>query len=70
MVLEIRRFMPCLGGKKLYFLLKHKFIEQAIKLGREDLSYLKHEKLLVKKPKRSYTKITFNKYWMRKYPNY
>lgn len=69
MVLEIRRFMPRLGGKKLYFLLKPKFIEQGIKLGRDGFfSYLKHEKLLVK-PKRSYTKTTFSKHWMRKHPN-
>ena len=42
MVLEIRRFMPRLGGRKLYFLLK---------------------------PKRSYTKTTFGKHWMKKHPN-
>jgi len=65
MVLEIRRFMPRLGGRKLYFLLKPKFIEQGISLGRDAFfSYLKNEHLLVK-PKRSYTKTTFSKHWMK-----
>ncbi|WP_374027183.1 IS3 family transposase [Pseudoalteromonas sp. JSTW] len=69
MVLEIRRFMPRLGGRKLYFLLKPKLIEQGISLGRDAFfSYLKSEHLLVK-PKRSYTKTTFSKHWMKKHPN-
>lgn len=69
MILEIRRFMPRLGGRKLYFLLKPKFIEQSISLGRDAFfRYLKNENLLVK-PKRSYTKTTFSKHWMRKHPN-
>jgi len=68
MVLEIRRFMPRLGGRKLYFFLKPKFIEQGITLGRDAFfRYLKNEHLLVK-PKRSYTKTTFSKHWMKKHP--
>ena len=69
MVLEIRRFMPRIGGRKLYFLLKPKFIEQGISLGRDAFfRYLKNERLLVKS-KRSYTKTTFSKHWMKKHPN-
>lgn len=69
MVLDIRRFMPRIGGKKLYFLLKPKFIEKGIKLGRDNFfSYLKDEGLLVK-PKRNYTKTTHSKHWMKKHPN-
>ncbi len=69
MVLDIRRFMPRVGGKKLYFLLKPKFIEKGIKLGRDNFfSYLKNEGLLVK-PKRCYTKTTHSKHWMKKHPN-
>jgi len=69
MVLEVRRFMPRLGGRKLYFLLKSKFIEQGINLGRDAFfRYLKNEHLLVK-PKRSYTKTTFSEHWMKKHPN-
>ncbi len=69
MVLEIRRYMPRLGGRKLYFLLKSKFIEQGIRLGRDSFfAYLRKENLLVK-PKRSYTKTTYSKHWMKKHPN-
>lgn len=69
MVLEIRRYMPRLGGRKLYFLLKPKFVAQGINLGRDRFfSYLRDENLLVK-PKRCYTKTTHSKHWMKKYPN-
>lgn len=69
MVLDIRRFMPRVGGRKLYFLLKPKFIEKGIKLGRDNFfSYLKREGLLVK-PKHNYTKTTHSKHWMKKHPN-
>jgi transposase InsO family protein len=69
MVLDIRRFMPRLGGKKLYFLLKPELIDKGIKLGRDNFfSYLKSEGLLVK-PKRNYTKTTHSKHWMKKHPN-
>ena len=67
--MDIRRFMPRLGTRKLYFLLKDKLKERDIKLGRDGLfRYLREEGLLVK-PKRSYTKTTDSKHWMKKYPN-
>ncbi|WP_169460702.1 IS3 family transposase, partial [Marinomonas sp. UCMA 3892] len=69
LVMDIRRFMPRLGTRKLYFLLKDKLKERDIKLGRDGLfRYLREEGLLVK-PKRSYTKTTDSKHWMKKYPN-
>jgi transposase InsO family protein len=69
LVLEVRRFMPRLGDRKLYFLLKPKFIKLGVKLGRDGFfSYLRSEDLLVK-PQRSYTKTTFSKHWMKKHPN-
>ncbi|MEZ8780981.1 IS3 family transposase, partial [Vibrio splendidus] len=69
MVLELRRFMPRLGARKLYFLLKPKLIAKGIKLGRDALfNYLREERLLVK-PKRSYTKTTNSRHWMKKHPN-
>jgi putative transposase len=68
-VLYWRQFMPQLGARKLYALIKSRLIEQNIKLGRDGfLTYLRHERLLVK-PKKSYTKTTFSKHWMKKYPN-
>ena len=69
MVLELRRFLPRLGGRKLYLLLKSKFEEQGIKLGRDNFfAYLKSHDLLVP-PKRSYIKTTHSKHWMHKSPN-
>ncbi len=54
MVLELRRFMPRLGTRKLYFLLKPKLIAKGIKLGRDVLfDYLREERLLVKPKQRT-----------------
>lgn len=64
-----RREMPRLGTKKLYFLLGNVFVDNGIKIGRDALfSYLKRENMLVK-PMKSYTKTTFSKHWLHKYPN-
>lgn len=69
MVLALRRFMPRLGTRKLYFLLKSRFDEQGIKLGRDGLfEYLREHRLLVR-PATRYTKTTHSKHWMRKHPN-
>lgn len=64
-----RQFMPKLGGRKLYYLVKPKLIETGIKLGRDGFfDYLREHDLLVK-PKRSYTKTTNSKHWLKKHPN-
>jgi len=69
LVLNIRMKMPRLGTKKLYVLLKGKFKIQEIKIGRDALfDYLRSENLLVK-PKKSYTKTTHSKHWLKKHPN-
>ena len=69
LVLALRRFMPRLGGRKLYFLLKPKLNEQGIKLGRDGFfTYLRDHRLLVQPVKR-YTKTTHSKHWMKKHPN-
>lgn len=68
-VLHWRRFMPRLGTRKLYHLLKPRLDEAGIKLGRDGLfDYLREQRLLVR-PKRSYTKTTHSKHWMKKHPN-
>jgi transposase InsO family protein len=70
MVMDLRRFMPRLGGRKLYFLLKPTFDAQGIKLGRDGFfGYLREHRLLVK-PVKHYTKTTHSKHWMKKYPNH
>ena len=67
--MDLRRFMPRLGGRKLYFLLKPTFAAQGIRLGRDGFfDYLRAHRLLVKPVKR-YTKTTHSKHWMKKYPN-
>jgi len=69
MVLYWRRFMPRIGTRKLYYLIKPQLEAQGIKLGRDGLfHYLKQENLLVK-PRKSYTKTTYSKHWLRKHPN-
>tara|TARA_Y100001935_G_C17251678_1_gene481351 strand:+ start:419 stop:1282 length:864 start_codon:yes stop_codon:yes gene_type:complete len=66
---RLRRAMPRLGGRKLYYLLKADFVRAGIKLGRDGFfDYLRQQKLLVA-PTKSYTKTTQSKHWMRKYPN-
>src|SRR5690606_17163349 len=69
MIMNLRRFMPRLGTRKLYYLIKPALMESGIKLGRDGLfDYLRDANLLVK-PRRSYTRTTFSKHWMRKHPN-
>lgn len=69
LVMELRRFMPRLGGRKLYFLLKPRFEKRGIKLGRDRFfDYLREHRLLVEPVKR-YTKTTHSKHWMKKHPN-
>lgn len=69
LVLSIRREMPRIGTRKLYYLLKVEFNKQGIKIGRDALfTYLKTEHLLIK-PKKNYTKTTNSKHWLRKHPN-
>jgi len=69
LVLEIRREMPRLGTRKLYYLLAEKFKTYGIKMGRDALfHFLKREHLLIK-PKKNYTKTTYSKHWLHKFPN-
>jgi len=67
--MDIRRYLPRLGGRKLYYLLKPKLTAQGIKLGRDGFfTYLRLHGLLIK-PVRSYKKTTNSKHWMKKHPN-
>ena len=64
-----RMLMPRIGGRKLYWLIKPKLMAHGIKIGRDGFfDYLRAHRLLVM-PKRSYTKTTFSKHWMKKHPN-
>ena len=66
---NIRREMPRIGTRKLYFLNQPALKDLDIKLGRDGLfDYLRTENMLVK-PKKNYTKTTNSKHWLHKYPN-
>ena len=68
-VLKIRMLMPRIGTRKLYYLLKNRFEELSVKIGRDGLfKFLKSENMLIK-PKKNYTKTTHSKHWLRKHPN-
>ena len=69
MVMEVRRYLPRVGTRKLYHLLKPRLQASGIKLGRDGLfDYLRRHHLLIQ-PRRCYTKTTFSKHWMKKHPN-
>lgn len=69
MVLRIRRAMPRLGTRKLYYLLADEFQRQGVKVGRDKLfSILRRGGLLIGK-KRRYTQTTNSKHWLKKYDN-
>jgi len=69
MVLDIRRYLPRVGTRKLYYLLKPKLVALNIKIGRDAFfDYLREQNLLIK-PKRSYTKTTNSRHWLKKHPN-
>ena len=69
LIQNIRMEMPRLGTRKVYYLIQNELQSMKIKLGRDALfDYLRSEHMLIK-PRKSYTKTTFSKHWLRKYPN-
>lgn len=67
--MDIRRRLPRVGTRKLYYLIKDTLESLGIKIGRDGLfKCLKGLDLLVK-PRKSYTKTTDSKHWMKKHPN-
>lgn len=69
MVAEIRREIPGIGVRKLYFMLQIPFKTHNIKLGRDLFFKLLQENNLLIKRKRRYVSTTDSKHWMKKYPN-
>ena len=68
-VMALRHDMPRLGTRKLYYLLKDKFRQQGIAMGRDRLfDLLRSEGMLITK-KKKYTSTTDSRHWMHKYPN-
>jgi transposase InsO family protein len=67
--MTIRREMPRIGTRKLYYLLKENFRRDGISIGRDRLFDLMREERLLIVKKKKYTKTTDSRHWMRKYPN-
>ena len=69
MVLEVRRYLPRLGTRKLYHLLKPRLQAAGIKLGRDGwFHYLRQHKMLIR-PRRSYTRTPVSKKGLKKHPS-
>jgi transposase InsO family protein len=69
LVLQLRRSMPRIGGKKLYFMLKPELENLGVKVGRDKFfDILRREHLLVKRRK-NYTRTTNSYHRYRKYDN-
>jgi putative transposase len=67
MVIEIRKAMPRLGGKKLYYLLSDRL--QLIKIGRDKFFDILRANHLLIEPKRSYHITTNSHHRFRKHQN-
>ncbi|MDV3565204.1 IS3 family transposase, partial [Elizabethkingia anophelis] len=65
-VLLIRKQMPRLGVRKLYYLLS---LSGKIHVGRDKLFFILREEGLLVNRRRKYTATTNSKHWLRKYPN-
>jgi len=69
MVSQIRKRMPRIGTRKIYYLLKREFGVKGIKVGRDKLfKILRKNRLLITRRKR-YIQTTNSKHWLKKYPN-
>lgn len=69
LVREKRLKMPRLGTRKLHFLLQGEFRGTALKMGRDRLFALLGRHRLLIRPRRSYTKTTDSKHWLKKHSN-
>lgn len=69
LVREKRLKMPRLGTRKLYFLLKDEFADRNLKIGRDRLFTLLGSHRLLIRPRKSYTKTTDSKHWLRRHRN-
>lgn len=69
LVIGQRICMPRIGTRKLYYLLNAQFKQRNLKVGRDKLfMFLRSEQMLIK-PRKSYTRTTMSKHWLRKHPN-
>lgn len=69
LVLNERKLLPRVGGRKIYYLIKDKLMQLPCKYGRDKLFKLLGDNNLLVKPRRRYTQTTNSKHWLKKYPN-
>ncbi|MCJ8165009.1 IS3 family transposase [Pontibacter sp. E15-1] len=69
LVREKRLKMPRLGTRKLHFLLQGYLEQRGLKVGRDRrFALLRSHRLLIR-PRKSYTKTTDSKHWLRRHRN-
>ena len=69
LVIEIRSQLPCVGTRKLHYMLEPKLQEHGIQIGRDYLfDLLAQHKLLIRVRRRTAI-TTDSRHWMRKYNN-
>jgi len=69
LVQSVRRQMPRIGTRKLYYLLHERFAERHLKVGRDKLFRLLRNKGLLVARRRRYTRTTDSRHWLRIYDN-
>jgi transposase InsO family protein len=68
-VAQIRRELPGIGTKKLYWCLREPFKTHGIKMGRDKLHELLTKNGMLIRRKRGVPKTTNSRHWLKKYPN-
>lgn len=69
LVSQLRRELPGIGTKKLYWCLREPFKTHGIKIGRDKLhEVLKKNGMLIRR-RRGVPKTTNSRHWLKKYPN-
>lgn len=69
MIVLLRREMPKLGTRKLYYMLESFLKEHKIKIGRDRLHSLLLDHGLILQRNRKYFNIPYSSHWLKKYPN-
>jgi putative transposase len=69
LVAQIRRELPGIGTKKLYWCLREPFKTHGIRMGRDKLHELLTKNGMLIRRNRSIPKTTNSRHWLKKYPN-
>jgi len=69
LVTKVREQLPCIGGLKLFYILKKDFLSHNITMGRDSFFKLLKEHNLLVKRKRRYVRTTDSNHMFRKWPD-